>query len=147
MEVLMIKNGNQIWEKTISFARECSWRAGKALAEKMEKNDFPGWERVIVAVDNDNIVGFCTIAEKDELSDDYCYSPFIGFMFVDERWRGKRISEQMINCGCDYAIELGYQEVFIMSGEKGLYEKYGFKKLGNFETIYGTTDQLFSKKL
>ena len=25
----------------------------------------------------------------------------------------------------------------------GLYEKYGFRKIGDFKTIYGWTDQLF----
>ena len=30
-----------------------------------------------------------------------------------------------------------------MSGEVGLYEKYGFTKIGDFATIYGDTDQLF----
>ncbi len=30
-------------------------------------------------------------------------------------------------------------------GEQGLYEKYGFMKLGDFETIYGGMDQLFEK--
>ena len=143
----MINKGNQLWEKTIGFARECSWRAGKALADKMEKNGFKDWERVIVALDNDSIAGYSTFAKKDELPDSYSYSPFIGFMFVDEKYRGKRISEQMINCANAYAKELGYQKIFIMSGEQGLYEKYGFKKLGNFETIYGTIDQLFSKEL
>ncbi|WP_242876850.1 GNAT family N-acetyltransferase [Butyrivibrio sp. ob235] len=147
MEIYLIKNDSQLWEKTIGFARECSWRAGMALADKMEKNDFQDWERVIVAVDNDSIAGYCTIAEKDELPDDYSYSPFIGFMFVDEKYRGKRISEQMINCATDYAKGLGYNKVFIMSGEHGLYEKYGFEKLGDFETIYGETDQLFEKVL
>lgn len=40
---------------------------------------------------------------------------------------------------------LGYHKVFIMSGDQGLYEKYGFIKLGDFETIYGGMDQLFEK--
>ena len=34
-----------------------------------------------------------------------------------------------------------------MSGEVGLYEKYGFEKLGDYATIYGTTDQLFAKNI
>ena len=32
-----------------------------------------------------------------------------------------------------------------MSGEHGLYEKYGFEKIGEYRTIFGTTDQLFYK--
>ena len=55
--------------------------------------------------------------------------------------------KKMIEQACCYAKEPGYSKVFIMSGEKGLYEKYGFKKLGDYKTVYGTTDQLFSKEL
>ena len=51
----------------------------------------------------------------------------------------------MLKSAASYAHELGYQKVYIMSGEIGLYEKYGFIKLGDYETIYGTIDQLFVK--
>ncbi|MCR4584763.1 MAG: GNAT family N-acetyltransferase [Lachnospiraceae bacterium] len=34
-----------------------------------------------------------------------------------------------------------------MSGEIGLYEKYGFEKIGNMTTVYGTVDQLFRRKV
>lgn len=30
-----------------------------------------------------------------------------------------------------------------MSGEIGLYEKYGFIKLGDYKTVYGSIEQLF----
>lgn len=42
-----------------------------------------------------------------------------------------------------YAKELGYEKIYIMSGEIGLYEKYGFVKSGDYETVYGSVDQLF----
>lgn len=84
LEIQLLKNDSLLWKRTINFARECSWRAGKALADKMEKNDFQSWERVIVGLDDDNIAGYCTVAEKDELPDDYNYTPFIGFMWRDE---------------------------------------------------------------
>ena len=34
-----------------------------------------------------------------------------------------------------------------MSGEVGMYEKYSFTKVGDYKTIYGSVDQLFSKTL
>ena len=147
MELFAIQQGNMLWEKTITFAEASSWKAGRVLAAKMKKNDFIDWERVIVAVEGDEIAGYCTLTEKDELSDAYHFTPFIGFAFVDEKYRGHRVSEKMIECACGCAKELGYQKVFIMSGEQGLYEKYGFRKLGDYKTIYGSTDQLFSKGL
>jgi hypothetical protein len=53
----------------------------------------------------------------------------------------------MIREAAAYVSTLGYQKLYIMSGETGLYEKYGFVKLGDYETIYGDTDQLFVMEL
>ena len=125
------------------MADRCSWRAGPLLAEKMKKNDFKEWERVCAACVGGKVAGFCIVAEKDELPEKYPFTPFIGFVFVAEEYRGKRLSEKMIQHGAAYACHLGYEQIYIMSGEIGLYEKYGFVKLGDFETIYGNVDQLF----
>ena len=130
MDIVLMQPGHPLWEKTISFARNGSWKAGPILADRMIKKQFQDWERVIAAVDDDRIAGYCTFSEKDELPDEYGYSPFIGFVFVDEQYRGKRLSEQMIRCACIYAEEAGYSAVYMMSGEHGLYEKYGFIKIG-----------------
>ena len=85
------------------------------------------------------------MAEKDELPKEYQFTPFIGFVFVDEPYRGNRLSELMIQSAVLYARELGYEKVYILSGEIGLYEKYGFEKLGDYKTIFGSIDQLFVK--
>ena len=143
MNILLISQEHPLWEKTAEFAQNCSWKAGRFLAEKMRKNDFRDWERVIIAADHEQIAGFCTLTEKDELPDDATFSPFIGFVFVDEQYRGNRLSGQMIRAALGYAKEIGYPSVYIVSGEQGLYEKYGFEKIGDYETIYGTTEQLF----
>ena len=91
------------------------------------------------------MAGFCTFVEKDELPDEYPFTPFIGFVFVDEPYRGRRLSERMIQSAVSYAREQGYEKIYVMSGEIGLYEKYGFIKLGDYQTIYGSIDQLFVK--
>ena len=147
INILAIKQGNNNWNETISFAENCSWIAGPLLAELMRGNRFLAWERVFVACEEDQIVGFCTFTKKDEMPDKYDFSPFIGFVFVDEKYRGKRISEMMIKAATKYAEECGYEAIYLMSGIIGLYEKYGFSKLGDYETIYGTPDQLFVKPI
>lgn len=48
---------------------------------------------------------------------------------------------------CSWRAGLGYERLCIVSGEVGLYEKYGFTRLGNFETIYNTAEQLFVRKI
>ena len=146
-EIHLMTQGHPHWNETIALAENCSWRAGPFLARKMKENDFLDWERVCAACANGRVVGFCTFAEKDELPEEYEFTPFVGFVFVDESCRGKRLSEQMIRSILPYARGLGYEKIYIMSGEIGLYEKYGFEKLGDFQTIYGTTDQLFVKSI
>ena len=66
---------------------------------------------------------------------------------MEEGSRGHRISENMISCASEYAKTLGFQAVYLMSGERGLYEKCRFEKIGDFETIWGTVYQLFQQVL
>lgn len=143
IEIHLMTAEHTYWKETISFAEKCSWKAGPFLAKKMKENEFKEWERVCAVCVDGKVAGFSTFTEKDELSEQYDFTPFIGFAFVDERYRGKRLSEMMIQSIISYAKELGYEKVYIMSGEIGLYEKYGFVKLGDYETIYGSVDQLF----
>lgn len=148
MEISVISYGHPLWDKTISFAENCSWRAGPYLARKMRNNEFEKIERVIVATENNMPIGFCTfILKEDELPEDTKQSPFVGFVFVDEKSRGKRISEKMIDAALDYSKTNGYQIVYLISGEIGLYEKYGFEKIGNVTNINNKSEQLFQKKL
>lgn len=144
-EVKVIEPGSRIWDDTIEFAKNCSWRAGAYLAQKMTVNDFDEDEHVLVATDNGNIAAFCTYANKAELPPEYGFTPFVGFVFVDEKYRGDRLSEKLINRACGLAREQGFSRIYILSGERGLYEKYGFIKIGDYETIHNSVDRLFYK--
>ncbi len=147
VEIYSMTQEHKYWNKTVALAAKCSWKAGSYLAEKMKNNDFSEWERVFVACVDGKVAGFCTLTEKDELPSKNEFTPFIGYVFVDEQYRGQRLSETMINSAISYARGLGYKKIYIMSGEIGLYEKYGFTKLGDYETIYGSIDQLFVKSI
>lgn len=147
IDIIIMSFEHLLWNTTIEFAEKCSWGAGSYLALKMKNNDFENNERVLIALDDDKIVAFCTYANKDELPDEYDFTPFIGFMFVDEKYRGHRISEKLIEAACNYARQQNCSKMYIMSGELGLYEKYGFVKIGDYKTIYDNVDQLFYKIL
>ena len=143
MEVRIAEKGSALWNELITYAENCSWRAGKELARLMREDKFRDWERVFAVRVNGRIAGFCTLAAKDAIPPELPYTPFIGFVFVDENFRGKRLSEQLIRKAVGYARETGFDKVYLVSGEVGLYEKYGFTKKGDLETIYGETEQLF----
>lgn len=143
----VIKEGDDLWETAAEYASGVSWKAGPYLANMMRIGQFKDWERVIVAREGDEILGFCNFTEYDEMPAENGFSPFIGFVFVDEEHRGRRISQKMIDAACQYARSIGYSAIYLMSSEHGLYEKYGFEKTGEYRTVFGTVDQLFRKSL
>ena len=143
MEIYTMTDTNQKWGNVADYAEKCSWSAGKYLAELMRSNSFKDTERIFAAFEGGEPVGFCTLTEKDELDPKYPYTPLIGFVFVDEAHRGRRISEKMMGKVLEYAKSTGFDKVYVMSGESGLYEKYGFTYMGDYETIYGNAEQLF----
>lgn len=147
MEIHMMKQGHPLWERVIDFASQCSWMAGPSLAKRMLDNRFADWERVFCAVIDDRIVGFSVFCEKGGMPKEYDWTPFIASVFVDENYRGRRISEQMIVRIKKYAKEIGYQTVYLKSAHRGLYEKYGFEKIADFTPVVGPADQLFKIEL
>ena len=143
MKIQAIDKDHPLWDETIIFAENCSWYAGKRLASRMRENDFSGWERVITVSDNGNIVGFCVFEARGFIPKNFDCSPFINFVFVDERYRGQRISEKLIRFALDYAEGLGFKRVYLKSEHHGLYEKYGFVKICSFVPVIGRANQLF----
>ncbi len=90
MEISVITNNHPLWDETILIAENCSWKAGPYLAQRMRNNEFEETERVIVAAENNKPVAYCTFSLRDELPETSEYTPFIGFLFVDETCRGKK---------------------------------------------------------
>ncbi|MBP1537560.1 MAG: GNAT family N-acetyltransferase [Ruminococcus sp.] len=147
MELCVLDSTDEKWGSVAEFADNCSWAAGRTLARLMRTGSFKAWERVVAAFENGTPAGFCTLTEKDELEAKYPHTPLIGFMFVEKQYRGRRLSQRLIEKAAQYAALCGYGKVYLMSGEKGLYEKYGFEYIGDFETIYGGADGLFCKSV
>ena len=128
MNIKKLNQNEKLWEELIDYANNCDWEAWPILAQKMEENNFLDWEKVFIAIDDEKIVWFCTFTEKDWIPD--CeYSPFVWFIFVDDNYRWKRVSEKMINTVEEYAKTLNFKKLYIVSDHQGLYEKYWFEKI------------------
>ena len=130
------------WNSLIRYAEACPWSAGKALAQAMTNNAFTDWERVLAALDGGNICGYCTIAKTDCIPD-ASYTPYIGFLFVDEACRGRRLSQQMIQCAMDYLKSLGFPSVYLVSDHENLYEKYGFTLIDRKMAYWGSMEKIY----
>ncbi len=145
-EVIALTPGDDLWQATADYARACSWRAGPLLADRMDRRDFLPWERVFVAVEGDALCGYCTLTATDCLPD-VTYTPYASSVFVGEPHRGHRLSQRLVGAALGHARSLGYTTVYLVSGEQGLYEKYGFHKLEERMAPWGQMQQVFAIKL
>ena len=142
----LLTASSEKWNNLIQYAEACSWSAGKALAQAMTNNAFTDWERVLVALNEEKICGYCTISKTDCIPD-ASYTPYIGFLFVDETCRGHRLSQQMIQYAMDYLKSLGFPSVYLVSDHENLYEKYGFTVIDRKNAFWGPLEKIYIHNL
>ena len=146
MIIKAITASDEMWNKVKSYAYNCSWKAGKSLAKAMMNNDFKDWERVIVAFDNNEICGYCTVAKTDCIPN-LIYTPYIGYLFVDEECRGNRLSQKLIVYSMKYLKSIGFDKVYLVSNHENLYEKYGFKVIDRKMSPWGSEEKIYIQEL
>lgn len=146
MEFKVLTVDDPLWNTVIDLAASCSWRAGIFLAERMRNNLFSDWERVIVALHDNTPSGFCTVSMSDCIPD-VTYTPYIGFIFIKEEFRGRRFSQKLIEFSQEYLKTVGFNEVYIVSDHINLYEKYGFSVLERKFAPWGSEQKIYYKTL
>lgn len=146
MELKIITTECNEWRIVAEYAQNCSWSAGKALAREMLNNNFTDWERVIIAIEQGSIAGYCTVTKTDCIPN-LAYTPYIGFIFVDEHYRGNRLSQKLIIYAMEYLKNLGFSEVYLVSDHINLYEKYGFEVIDKKIAPWGEEEKIYMQKL
>ena len=137
---------DSIWDKLINYTNNCNRSAWPILAQKMKENNLLGRERIFVVIEDEQIVWFCTFTKEDWIPN--CdYSLFVWFIFVDENYRWKRISEKMINVVEEYAKTLNFEKLYIVSDHKWLYEKYWFEKCDEKVDELGRAENIFFREI
>lgn len=146
MELKTITSSDDLWSRVRNYAENCSWKAGKSLANNMDNDVFEEWERVIVALENEKICGYCTVVNRDCIPD-VPYTPYIGYMFVGEEYRGNRLSQKLIQYAMDYLKSIDFEKVYIVSDHENLYEKYGFNVIDRKIALWGLEEKIYMQKL
>lgn len=146
LEIKGLTHYDEEWNCTMEYIEMCSWKAGKSLAKKMKEHYFRDWERVFIVKAKENICAFATFSKEDGISG-LEYSPYIGYIFVDEKWRGQRISERLIYYIIQYAKQFGFENIYIVSDHKGLYEKYGFEVIDRKLNQKDILEKIYRKRL
>ena len=125
MEIKQVLFNDENWKKLIDFVKSSSWSESPIITKNCEEYNYLDWERIFAAFENDNIIGHCSLNNVDCVPN-VDYKPYIQSVFVKKNYRGKRVSEIMLNIAIEYAKSLGFKEVYIVSGHINFYEKYGF---------------------
>jgi len=76
IEIKFLKSTDEYWDTMIDYVQNCSWRAGKSLANKMKTGYFTKWQCVVGVWYDNKIVGFSTFVESDSI-DNSGYQPFM----------------------------------------------------------------------
>ena len=142
IKMLTIHN-EELWEKVAIFAKNCSWQStGNYLYSRMKNHEFLDWERVFVALHKESVVGFCALSKTSTVFDNI-YSPYLSFLFVDEVYRGNKISQMMCSCVINYAKSIGFNKVFLYSDLVDFYEKLGFEKIDEKDAPWGIKQSIY----
>ena len=147
MNIHIIQQTDSLWIPVAEYANTCSWDACAKMAAEMRDGKFNDWERVFVAEENGNFMGFCALINPQNHPIIAEYKPYIRCVFVDEKYRGQRLSQKLLKAVDEYAKKLGYDKVFLSTWHIGLYEKYGFVKICDKEMRSGYYEGIYEKKL
>ena len=146
MNINIINSNHLLWNSAITYLENCPWRGTQFLLDQIHRGAFGDWERLVIARHEGEIAGFCAVCKHDWIPD-VPYTPFITTMFVAEAYRGKRLSQRLIEAAVRYVCTLGFDSVYLFSDHIGLYEKYGFSAIDKFSTPWGEPETLFRRAL
>ena len=125
------------------------WRGGAFLYRLLRDGTFfdacGAGARVLLLTQADHLVSFCTYVERDDIPSDL--KPWMGFVYTFPQYRGHRCMQRL----CVEVARLARQEhvskVYISTGEKGLYEKYGCKFIGEMPNQNGVPARIYVKEI
>ena len=126
------------------------WRAAGFLYELLSKGTFfdaaGEKSKVLLLTDGDELVSFCTYAEKDDIQATEL-TPWMGFVYTFPKHRGHHYVGLLMEEVERLAIKDGVSEVYISTNEAGLYEKYGCEFKAEMEDMSGEPSRVYVKKI
>lgn len=128
----------------------CEWGGGQFLHSLLSEGTFfdavGERSRLLLLVEGDELISFCTYAEKDDIQPTEL-TPWIGFVYTFEKHRGKRCVGRLFEHIDSIAESEGVDKVYISTNHTGLYEKYGCEYFGELTDIHGKPSRIYVKKI
>ena len=95
MNIHTIDKTHSFWASVAEYADTCSWDACARMAASMRLDQFNDWEKLFIAESNGVFMGFCALLKPPNYPGQE-NSPLIKWLFVEEKYRGQRLSQNLI---------------------------------------------------
>ena len=133
-------------EHWLEEIKKSDWGAGKYLYELLRKGELKQLcgdsTRVLLLVQGDELISFCTYAEQDDVREP-SLTPWVGFVYTFPQHRGKRHIGKLLDYAYVQAKVEGHRHIYISTGETGLYEKYGYRFWKMMKDINGGDSRVY----
>lgn len=136
-------------EHWLSEIKKSDWGAGQYLYRLLSENEFKNVtgesSKVLMLVDGDELISFCTYAEKDDIQPTEL-TPWIGFVYTFPQHRGHRYVGELFKEIEKLAKAENVQDVYISTNHTGLYEKYGCEFYQAMNDMHGELSRVYRKR-
>ena len=137
-------------EYWLNEIKKSDWTGGKFLYQLLTENTLKSTvgetALVLMLVDNDKLISFCTLAPLDEIQPTDLF-PWIGFVYTFPQYRGHRYLGILLDYGEKIAADMGREYVYLSTNHIGLYEKYGYEFFRTGKSVYGEESRIYRKSL
>ena len=128
--------------------KKSDWGAGQFLYELLSENklkDAAGENtRVLMLTNGDELISFCTYAEKDDIQPTDL-TPWIGFVYTFPEHRGHRYVGELFKEIEKLARAENVHDIYISTNDTGLYEKYGCEFYQMMNDMDGEPSRVYRK--
>ena len=134
----------------LSKIKESDWGAGQFLYELLKNQKLKEYvgenTKVLMLVDGENLISFCTFAEKDDIQPTDL-TPWIGWVYTFPHYRGHRYVGKLLSYAEALAKTDGLNSIYISTNHNGLYEKYGYEFFEMMKDMHGEDSRVYVKYL
>lgn len=137
-------------EHWLSEIKRSDWGAGEFLHALLSEGTFfeavGEKSKVLLLVEGDELISFCTYAEKDDIQPTDL-TPWTGFIYTFPEYRGHRYAGLLFDEMERMAREENVSEIYISTNHIGLYEKYGCEYKTQMNDMDGEPSRVYVKKI
>lgn len=118
----------------------------RAYKEKEIRALFGKHLDILLLVENDQLISYCTYAEFDEIQPTEL-TPWVGFVYTFPKYRGNRYMGLIFEEISKLAQSDNYSYIYLSTNHTSLYEKYGFEFYQMLNDIQGNPSRIYRKKI